>query len=58
MSECMYVCMPPLCVGERAWDRAMAHVEAVVMATEDVVLLREISAVPESYRQLSSFCLF
>lgn len=39
VSESVYVCKAPLCVGERAWDRVMAHVESVVMATEDVVLL-------------------
>lgn len=50
----IHVSMPPLCVGGRAWDRTTAHVEAVVMATGDVVLLREISAVPESHRLLSS----
>lgn len=50
--------MLPLCVGERAWDRVIAHVEAVVMATEDVVSFRKISAVPESYRPPSSLvCL-
>lgn len=33
---CVCVCVSPVCAGERAWDRLTAHVEAVVMATEDV----------------------
>lgn len=53
MCTCLCVRVPPLYVGERAWDRVIAHSEAVVMATEDVVLLRKISAVPESYRPFS-----
>lgn len=57
-SRVVSMSVPPLCVGEQAWDRAVARVEVVVMATEDVVLFRKISAVPESYRSLLSFvCL-
>lgn len=54
MCVCVRMCAISLCVGERAWDEVMAHREAVVMATEDVVLFCEISAVPESNRPRSS----
>ena len=47
---CACVCLLSVWASEHGTERVSAHVEAVVMATEDVVSFLKISAVPEPHR--------
>lgn len=51
------VCLLSVWASEHGTEQVSAHVEAVVMATEDVISFLKISAVPEPHRPLSSLCL-